>query len=63
MKLESSMPAEERARYKIVRTDSYKDIPGLIISADEADGTAVTLYQDKNESYNFGPGGMRIAKR
>jgi hypothetical protein len=38
MKLESWQSAEDKRRWKIVRTDDYTDVPGDIITADEASG-------------------------
>lgn len=38
MKLESWQSAEDKRRWKIVRTDDYTDVPGDIITTDEASG-------------------------
>ena len=38
MKLESWQAAEQKARWKIVRRDDFTDVPGEIVTADEATG-------------------------
>jgi hypothetical protein len=42
-RIDASMPEADRARWKLVMTDSYKDIPGIIIEADVIAGTAKLL--------------------
>ena len=64
MKIDSSMSEEQRSRYKIVRLDSFDDLDGLIVSADEQEGTA-TLKDKSGEdkSYSLGPHGIMILPR
>jgi hypothetical protein len=67
MKLEAHQPTEEKKQWKIVRTDSYRDVPGEIIIADEStgecdvqrviDGEATTAH------LNFGAGGIKLVRR
>ncbi len=40
MRLDESHSSEDKARWKIVRTDNYTDVPGDIVSADEVTGEA-----------------------
>jgi hypothetical protein len=67
MKLESYHSAEDKGLYKVVRCDSYTDVPGDIITADEATGECCmgVRVQDKIEtkSYSFGHCGIRIIRR
>jgi hypothetical protein len=63
MKLESYQSAEDKRRWKIVRTDTYTDVPGEIISADELTGEACVSVGGETKSYSFGPFGMRIVGR
>ncbi len=41
MKIESYDAVEERRRWKVVRADTYADVPGHIITADEARARAL----------------------
>lgn len=67
MKLESWQTETSKGRWKIVRLDTYTDVPGDILSADDATGecclrvTAAGATEDKTLS--FGPGGIRIVGR
>ncbi len=69
MKFEAYHNAEEKARYKLVRTDTYIDIPGQIVEADEENGTCVLAVVPApgeaavNQSFNFGPHGFRVVLR
>ena len=64
MKIDSSMSEEQRRRYKVVRLDSLSDLDGLIVVADEQEGTA-TLKDKSGEdkAYSFGPRGIVILLR
>lgn len=68
-KLIGEEPEEERKRYKIVRSDSLTDVPGLIMSADATTGLCslktFIVGGDTITNHNFGPDGLRIvpAKR
>jgi hypothetical protein len=60
-KLSAHDPESERARYKIVRRDTFDDVPGLILSASVE--TGLCLLRNANgasQEYNFGPGGCSI---
>lgn len=60
MKLESYHSAEDKRRFKIVRTDSYTDVPGEIITADETSGECCLQVAGETKTLSFGPGGIRI---
>jgi hypothetical protein len=66
MKLESHRSAEDKKRWRIVRTDSYKDVPGEIIAADESTGECdvqrVIDGEEKMEHLNFGAGGIKLVR-
>ncbi len=63
MKLETWGPAEEKARWKLVRTDNYTDIPGEIVMANEETGEACVCVNGENKTLSFGPRGIRIVER
>jgi hypothetical protein len=63
MKLESWHSAEEKRRWKIVRTDTYTDVAGDIIAADEATGECCIQVGSETKTMNFGPGGIRLCGR
>lgn len=63
MKLDETTPAEERARWKAVRTDSLRDIPGEIVSADEQTGECVIDVHGQKQEWKFGSHGLRIMLR
>ena len=63
MKLESFHSAEDKKRWKIVRTDTYADVPGEIITADETTGECSMMVAGETKTMSFGPGGMRIIWR
>ena len=63
MKLESHQPSEEKARYKIVRLDNYKDVPGDIVTADETTGECSIHENGETKSLSFGPGSIRIVAK
>jgi hypothetical protein len=63
MKLESWQSAEDKRRWKIVRTDSYTDVPGEIITADETTGECCMQVSGEAKSLSFGPCGIRIIGR
>ena len=62
MKLESFHSSEDKKRWKIVRTDTYADVPGEIITADEVTGECSMIVAGETKPMNFGPGGMRIVR-
>ncbi|MFZ3235683.1 MAG: hypothetical protein WA417_13485 [Stellaceae bacterium] len=60
-KLTAVDPEEERRRYKIVRRDTYEDVPGLILSANVDTGLCLLrLSNGASQEHNFGPDGLRI---
>ena len=63
MKLESFQAAEAKARWKIVRTDSYADVPGEIITADEETGECSVKDAGETKELKLGPGGIKIIPR
>jgi hypothetical protein len=63
MKLDASHSAADKARWKIVRTHDYADVPGEIISADDATGECCLVVGGATKTLCFGLGGMRIGRR
>lgn len=63
MKLESWHSSEEKRRWKIVRTDTYADVPGEIVTADETTGECSLAVGRETKTMSFGPGGIRIIGR
>ena len=63
MRLETWHPAEDKRRWKIVRTDNYADVPGEIVSADEATGECSVLIGGETKTLSFGAGGIRVTGR
>lgn len=63
MKLESHQSAEIKSVWKLVRTDSYLDIPGDIVAADEESGECSLCVAGKTKDWTLGPGGFRIVSR
>ncbi len=74
MKIESWVGSEEKARFKIVRTDNYTDVAGEIVTADESTGECSVLVPKlddrgvpaadcETKTLCFGPGGIRIVPR
>ncbi len=61
-KLTAGDPKGERRRYKIVRRDTFDDVPGLILSASQETGLCLlALANGTKQEFNFGPDGLRIA--
>jgi hypothetical protein len=60
------MPESERRRWRIVRSDTFADLPGgLIVQANVTTGVAVLVRRDCNgapvsTNYSLGPDGFRI---
>jgi hypothetical protein len=63
VKLESHHSAEEKRRWKIVRTDSMTDIEGEIVAADEDTGECHIHVDGETLPRSFGPGGIKIVRR
>jgi hypothetical protein len=60
VKLESFHSEEDKARWKIVRTDDFSELPGKIISACEDSGECVLVVGGESKSYSLGARGFRI---
>jgi hypothetical protein len=63
MHIESWHSAEDRARWKIVRTDDYTDVPGDIVTASEATGECCLVVDGEAKTRSFGPRGIRIVAK
>ena len=63
MRLESWHSTEDKRCRKIVRTDNYSDVPGEIITADEATGECCIQVGGETKTLSFGPRGIRIVGR
>ena len=63
MKIESWESSENKRQLKLVRTDDYSDIPGEIVTADEATGECCIFVGGESKTLSFGPGGIRILGR
>ena len=63
MKLETWHSSEDKARWKVVRTDNYEDVPGEIVTADEATGECAVHVGGETKTFSLGPGGLRIVAR
>lgn len=64
MKIDTTMPEDERKRWHAVRLDSLSDLPGLLVSADEQTGDAT--MKDKageQKTYNLGAHSLRLVRR
>ena len=61
MKLESWHSTEDKRRWKIVRTDNYTDVPGEIITADEATGECCVHVGGETKTLSFGPAGSGLS--
>jgi hypothetical protein len=63
MKLESEHATVDKRRWKIVRTDNYTEVPGEIVTADEATGECCVIVDGETKTLSFGPRGIRIVGR
>ena len=63
MKLESHDSAEIKARWKIVRRDTYDDVEGEIVAADEASGECSLHISGETKAFHFGPDMIAIVRR
>jgi len=61
MKIEES--ATDKDRWKLVRTDDYRDIPGDVVMADEDTGEAAVSDKGEMRHLQFSPRGFRIVRR
>lgn len=59
MKIVPSDSPRNKRRWKIVRTDNYADVPGEIVTADEATGECMLRVGGETKQYTF-PCGIRI---
>ena len=63
-KLDARVDADEARHYKLVRLDSFADIAGEIVWADEASGSYAVRGPDNAVSEHcHGAGGIRIVPR
>jgi hypothetical protein len=63
-KLDARVDADEARRYKLVRLDTFADIAGDIVWADEASGSyAVRGPDNAVTEHCLGSGGLRIVPR
>lgn len=63
MILENWHSAEDKARWKLVSTTDYRDIPGEIVSANETTGDYTISIGGETKQMSAGSGGIRIAPR
>ncbi len=63
MKIEAADSSEDKKRWKLVRTDNYKDIEGEIVSADEETGECSVYVGGETKKLSLGVGGLRIVGR
>jgi len=63
MKIDSTLSEADRAKYKIVRLDSFSDVEGVIVTADEATGDCSMNVKGESKTHSFGADGMRIIPR
>ena len=63
MNLESYVATEIKRKWKIVRTDSYSDVDGEIVSASEDTGECCIQVGGETKTLSFGPGGIRLVGR
>jgi len=63
VKLESWHSSEDKRRWKIVRTDTYTDVAGEIVTADETTGECSMHVGGETKTLSFGPCGIRIVGR
>ncbi len=63
MKLLPSQSADEKRRWKIVRTDSCADVPGEIVAADEETGECSIHVDGETKTLNLGLRGLKIVER
>lgn len=63
MKLESWHSLDQKRVWKIVRTDTYADVAGEIITADEATGECCVQVGGETKTLSFGPLGLKIVGR
>lgn len=58
------MPEDERRRWKVTRRDSFTDIPGELVEADEDAGTCKMKDKEgKITQYVLQPGGIAIVPK
>jgi len=63
MKLESHEDAAMKRRWKIVRLDTFTDVPGEIIAADDVTGDCCLQVGGQPQAMSFGPLAIRIVGR
>src|SRR5438105_14399420 len=60
MRIESWFSAEDKSRYKVVRRDNFTDVPGDIVTADEASGECCMYEAGDTKTLSFGSQGISI---
>jgi hypothetical protein len=60
--LETWHNRENKSRFKVVRTDTYNDVPGEIVFAGEKSGECIMHIDGKDETLSFGADGMVIVE-
>ena len=60
MKLESWHASEEKKRWKIIRLDTFAEVPGEIVTADEITGECSVSINGETKTLSFGPRGIRL---
>jgi hypothetical protein len=63
MKLYPWSSPELRQSLKIVRTDTYDDVPGAIVYADEDNGKCRVDVDGGMKDLDLGPNGLRLIRR
>lgn len=63
-KFTAADPESERALYKIVRCDTFVDVPGMILSACVDTGLCLLRADDgTSKEHKFEANGLRIVRR
>jgi hypothetical protein len=63
MKLESFHNSEDKLKWKVIRTDTYTEIEGEIIEADEDTGECNVSINGETRKFDLGQGGIKIIPR
>lgn len=66
LRLTTADSEAERARWKVIRLDTFAALPGAVVHADVETGNALMQVRSGDmgmEEYALGPGGLRIVSR
>lgn len=63
MKFEAYDSEEKKAPWKIVRLDTFQDISGQIVTADELTGECSVKNGDETKNFSLGERGLSIISR